>query len=519
MKDRSSLFETRRKLGFRSFIIFSFLIAVYLFSIVMIALTAVGIGLFIKGNGHVSGSVILYLLMGCLTVAVVFAAFHYFDSRRSASAFILDRVKAVFPDSNDQYHVKFTNTVEEMRISAGIPRVECRVFSSAAINSFAVMHPDGTPVIAVSEGAIAECTRDEIQALVAHELAHLISGDLLFVTTVCGISKGFEKILGSMTREKTTYDFHGNSRVEMQSSFLPIHVYLAVAVSTLILRLLSMLISRQRELVADSQAVILTRNPEALASVIYKASIKNSFIGNFLSTYTPIFIVSPATTNDSDGFFDRIFNTHPSPKKRIDLLATTAGKTPELIIEEVRNNRFQREQSRTVDDSSNRMNPLDLFGDLSDTLMLRVKSKASRNLSKSDHVCPRCQISLKEKFYEGVLVKFCPDCKGYLVPFDMVYRIFWRKEYKFSDKLLDKALAFEKKCLKNPTVMRKVSVTKDAGLKCPQCSHIMVSVPYSYQYLVPVERCRFCKTIWFDSDELEILQILIEKNTSELYSS
>jgi Zn-finger nucleic acid-binding protein len=53
---------------------------------------------------------------------------------------------------------------------------------------------------------------------------------------------------------------------------------------------------------------------------------------------------------------------------------------------------------------------------------------------------------------------------------------------------------------------------KDArNITCPNCGYRMVARPYNYQYFVPVDKCLSCSKIWFDSDELEILQILIEK--------
>ena len=59
------------------------------------------------------------------------------------------------------------------------------------------------------------------------------------------------------------------------------------------MRLLGRFISREREIQADAAAVELGRNPVALARAVYKASLKNSFVGDFALTYAPLFIVSP----------------------------------------------------------------------------------------------------------------------------------------------------------------------------------------------------------------------------------
>jgi Zn-finger nucleic acid-binding protein len=57
----------------------------------------------------------------------------------------------------------------------------------------------------------------------------------------------------------------------------------------------------------------------------------------------------------------------------------------------------------------------------------------------------------------------------------------------------------------------KISQQKPQNLFCPNCGTRMLPRPYNYQYFIPVDKCLSCYKIWFDADELEILQILIEK--------
>ncbi len=52
-----------------------------------------------------------------------------------------------------------------MRIAAGLPEVRPYVIPSFAINSMALVEADGTPAVAVTEGLLADCTRDEMQAV------------------------------------------------------------------------------------------------------------------------------------------------------------------------------------------------------------------------------------------------------------------------------------------------------------------------------------------------------------------
>ena len=128
-----------------------------------------------------------------LAVAAVVAFFHFQDARRNGPRVILRRLQAATPDASDRYHVQFLDIVDEIRIAAGLPRVNAYVLPSFAVNSLAVIEADGTPAVAVTEGLLAEGTRDELQAVAAHELAHIARGDAFYLTLVCSMANLFER--------------------------------------------------------------------------------------------------------------------------------------------------------------------------------------------------------------------------------------------------------------------------------------------------------------------------------------
>ncbi|MCK7483418.1 MAG: zinc metalloprotease HtpX [Candidatus Moduliflexus flocculans] len=206
---------------------------------------------------------------------------------RTAPRFILKRLQAATPDAADRYHVQFLHTLDEIRIAAGLPRVNAYVLPSFAVNSLAVIEDDGTPAVAVTEGLLAEGTRDELQAVAAHELAHIARGDAFYLTLVCSLANLFEKFKDALEPEDDDRAGCGRVRPRRRLGFPPVLFYAAVALSALVMRLLSMLVSRERELLADAAAVELCRAPEALARIVYKAHIKNSFVGRFLAELRP----------------------------------------------------------------------------------------------------------------------------------------------------------------------------------------------------------------------------------------
>jgi Zn-finger nucleic acid-binding protein len=131
------------------------------------------------------------------------------------------------------------------------------------------------------------------------------------------------------------------------------------------------------------------------------------------------------------------------------------------------------------------------------------------------NLCPRCRIPLRETFYEGVGIRVCGTCGGRLVDAGAVDRIVARREFDFSDGLREKARVFREKAIRNPLRRQKIESALAADVPCPGCGYRMVARPYNYQYFVPVDKCLSCAKIWFDADELETLQVLIEDRAAK----
>jgi Zn-dependent protease with chaperone function/Zn-finger nucleic acid-binding protein len=459
------------------------------------------------------------------------AAFHFLDARLFGAEFIRKRLQAQAPDAQDRYHTQFANTVDEIRIASGLPQANAYIIPVFAINSMALIERDNTPSVIVTEGLLAEFTRDELQAVVAHELAHIIRGDTFYVTLVCSLANFFERLRQAMEPEDAPQPVGNQTGGVFQGG--QVLVLLAASFSGLLMHLLSMLISRQREILADAAAVEFSRNPAALARAIYKAHVKNSFVGDFTLTYSPLFIVPPESREITDGFLSRIFNSHPPLLKRLRLLTAMFSSTPGKIVLDVQESRKQREKARQIllaQEESGLPGPGTPYFSLRiwmRNLQENVQAPARefpqlqlalRSLYQKKHInprrrnkCPHCRVELRDSFYEGVAVKACPECGGKLVDAALIDRIVARREVDFSEKLLQKARDFEEEFMQNPARTRKITMKTPSKLFCPECGHRLLPRPYNYQYVVPVDKCLSCHKIWFDADELEILQILIEK--------
>ncbi len=491
-------YEIQRRQRAKSLTVFALVLAFYIFAfgvLILIGWAAVGA---LGGNlpFSVPGFWTKFWFIDA-AVSLFVAALQYYDARKFGGSYILKRLRAQTPDRSDRYHLALENAVEEIRLAAGLPKVKAYVLSDWAVNSLAVIEADGTPAVAVTEGLLAEYTRDELEAVAAHEIAHIARGDAFFLTFICAMANFFERL-----REMFEPDFEepfGPGRRRTQTGGSVVAAF--AALSSFVVRMLGVLASRERELLADAAAVELGRSPAALARAIYKADVHNSFVGDFNRTYGPLFIVPPKSKGESGGELGRWTSTHPPVARRIAILAEMAHTTPRAIIEEIGETRRDREKAKLIFPAYE-----ELHGGAAAPSGPPVGTG-----TPSMGLCPRCRVPLADSLYEGVPVRVCRQCLGKLVDQDVMERILARTEISFSPALIRKAINLNLNLKRNPlkSQMRLDRTSEPAA--CPTCGYRLASRPYNYQYFIPVEKCLSCERIWFDADELEILQILVEQ--------
>jgi Zn-dependent protease with chaperone function/Zn-finger nucleic acid-binding protein len=570
-KKRPDFYETQRQQWKKSLLLLFVLFVFYFCAIGFITFVfLLSFGVFFAETLFPTSKTLMTVFPILAGIAILIAAFHFYDAKMFGAKFIRKRMLAEPPDLSDRYHKQFANTVEEIRLATGLPKVTPYIIPSFAINSMAIMEANKTPSIMVTEGLLAEFTRDEIQAVIAHELAHVLRGDTFYITLVCSMADFFERLRHAAEPDVETTGPPGQTQ---QSGGGAVLLFLALTISSIIMHLLSTLISRQREVLADAAAVEFSRNPRALARAIYKAHLKNSFVGDFNLTYSPLFIVPPRSKGDYESFFGRAFNSHPPLMRRVKLLADMVPTKPAKIIEEVWEIQKNREDARDVllsqeerrkEGDSQKPQQAETpaqenkFWSIKNakgtwqgpysleellflpffTPLIQIKNQqegivaqarefpqiqnARRKILNKKPIdptkqnqCPRCRVSLREAFYEGVPLKVCPDCEGKLIDSALVDRIVARKEIDFSEKLVEKAHFFRDEYMLNPTQTKKINPDVSPNIYCPNCGSQMLLRAYNYYYVIPVDKCLSCHKIWFDSDEMEILQVLIEHRSPQ----
>jgi len=578
--DRLLFWEIQQRQKRQAYLILFFLFLFYFFSLgLLTAGLFLAAGFFIPAFNFWQTPFFGKYLIFVFLISLILTAINFFQARKAGATFILNRLQAYLPQKDDRYHLTFRNGLEEIGLASGLGEIKGYIIPSLNVNSLSLVDRDNRPAIAVTEGLLAEASRDELQAVIAHEVAHILRGDTYLLTLICSLASFFEQLLSSLEREKEGLSFDSLTKKSEREVVHPF-LYLAGLISYALMTFFITLVSQKRELLADSTAVELSRDPMALARIIYKAQLANSYLGDF-SLYTPLFLVPPDSREIKENFWSRLFNSHPPAITRLKLLTSMANRSLNELKEQIREQEERRERARiearsreerlinSQEDGLNqfltssfevskteenkiwlmRTAPGQWAGpySLSSLLALpgfspgsRVKNLWENREGKArefeairaalyrlychepiepqrQNRCPRCFLELAESFYEGLRVKTCSQCQGKLVPLFAMEKILARREVGFSERLKAKAENLRKN-LDDPAWRRKEMARKPAT-SCPQCGLGMAVKPYSYVLYLPVYKCFHCQVIWFEADELEILQYLIENRSTPSFKS
>lgn len=242
-------------------------------------------------------------------------------------------------DETNPAERRFIDVVAEMAIAAGVPPPQAMVVETPALNAFATGFSPKRAMITATTGILAACTREELQAVVGHEMGHVADYDVRYTTVVAamaGVVVLLAHFLGGVARWSFGWGGYGygyggyrgsrgrndgasGARIALTLVVVVVLVVLLI-VAPLASRLVQMAISRQREYLADASSAKLTRNPLGLIHALRRLEASDTNIARADSPVSALCIAAP-----KGGFLTGLFSTHPPIPDRIARLRNLGG--------------------------------------------------------------------------------------------------------------------------------------------------------------------------------------------------
>jgi heat shock protein HtpX len=233
------------------------------------------------------------------------------------------------------------DVVEEMAIAAGIERPHVYLVEDDDPNAFATGRDESDARLVFTRGLLRVCTRDELQAVVAHEMGHIKNLDVRLMTLLTALIGAVALMSDGITQIVFGFGLRGDDS-EKEGEGIALRGLLLILfpvwiltwlLGPLVTRLITLGVSRDRELLADAMSAQFTRNPMALATALDKIEACEAPTTSLRGSVAHLCITDPLgrAANEQHGFWADLVATHPPVADRIAALRAMAyDETPEV---------------------------------------------------------------------------------------------------------------------------------------------------------------------------------------------
>ena len=222
------------------------------------------------------------------------------------------------------------NVVREISLAANVPMPKVYMIDDSAPNAFATGRDPEHASIAVTTGLLDKLDREELQGVIAHELAHVRNLDIRF-SLIVGVMVGSIALLSDFFLR---FSFFGGARRSsrdrdggggLQAIMFVVAIVLAV-VAPIAARMVQLAVSRQREYLADASSVELTRNPYGLERALAKISGDREVLEVANRATQHLYFTNPIKKFEERA--SGLFSTHPPIVERINRIRQLTGEQP-----------------------------------------------------------------------------------------------------------------------------------------------------------------------------------------------
>jgi heat shock protein HtpX len=262
----------------------------------------------------------LHSLVLILVIAVGVLFCQYWFSAKIAMYAM--HAKEVTPEQAPELH----GVVDRLCALADMPKPRVAIAQTDVPNAFATGRSPKSSVVCVTTGLLRRLEEPEVEAVLSHEISHVAHRDVAVMT----IASGLGMIAGLLTRVMFYSEIFGGGRggnnQQSQAALIEMAVLLISVVVYFISFLLTMALSRYRELAADRSGALLIGRPSLLASALIKITGEMGRIPTkdlraaepFNAFFFAPAVASGGTQGGGGGFsFGQLFRTHPTLERRL----------------------------------------------------------------------------------------------------------------------------------------------------------------------------------------------------------
>jgi heat shock protein HtpX len=247
------------------------------------------------------------IIAGFLTIIAPWVLYYNSDK------IVISATGAVDADINDfkQLH----NIVEEVCLATNMPKPRIMYVDDAAPNAFATGRNKDKAVVAVTTGLLQKMNREQLQAVIAHEMAHIENKDML-VSTLAATISGMIIMIANISLRMSLFSRRGSSH-----PLIIVAAVIGLVAAPIGAALLKAGISRRREQLADYSAAKALRNPAAMRSALQVLQADHTSLSNVSLSTSHLWMDDPNPEGGKEAnWFHKLFLTHPPLSERIEAM-------------------------------------------------------------------------------------------------------------------------------------------------------------------------------------------------------
>jgi len=246
-----------------------------------------------------------------MVLALVVAAVMNFVSYWFSDRIVLKmyRGREVSPAEAPRFHA----IVDRLIVRADLPKPKLYLLPGDSPNAFATGRNPKHAAVAATEGVLSLMTDEELEGVIAHELAHVKNRDIL-ISTIAATIAGAITFLATMARWGALFGSYGGNSDRERGGGNIVTLLLTAILAPIAAMVVQMAISRSREFAADATGAQIAGQPYGLAKALEKLDVYSKRLPMPATQATAhMFIVAPF----SGSAFMNLFSTHPPIEERV----------------------------------------------------------------------------------------------------------------------------------------------------------------------------------------------------------